>query len=377
MNSPESSTFRPTAPLENLRLRALLYRSIRRFFDARDFVETTTPFVSRDAVVDRFVEPISVEISRCWHEKDDFAQKRFADPEISRRESTTFYLQTSPEFAMKRLIAAGMNAIYQLAPACRRGDRGPLHNVEFTMLEWYRRDDDYLAARRFLGDLIRGVALDFFAESGISSEKSPNWVSWADNPVVERSFSDVFAEKTGGLDPHSTTCDELRQFADSAQIPYPASFLDAENAATKDDWLDLLFSEVVQPTLGFDAATILFDYPASQSQLAKTRREIDAKTGREIEFSERFELFINGIELANGYNELLDAEILRRRVRETSAERRRDGSPELPVESRLLQAMTAGLPTCAGCALGVDRFFMTLIDAATIDEVLPFPIEIA
>ena len=116
--------WRPTAPLENLRRRASLYRTIRRFFDRLGFIETTTPFLSRDSVVDRFVEPISVRVPLCWGEKDDFAERRFGDVETARREATTFYLQTSPEFAMKRLIAAGMDAIYQLAPACRRGDRG-------------------------------------------------------------------------------------------------------------------------------------------------------------------------------------------------------------------------------------------------------------
>ena len=135
--------FRPTAPLENLRRRAVLYRILRSFFDARNFVETSTPTLSRDVVVDRFVEAIPVKLNKSWRECDDFSSTRFYSPEVARREETTFYLQTSPEFAMKRLLAAGMDAIYQLAPAYRQGDRGTLHNVEFTMLEWYRKGDDY------------------------------------------------------------------------------------------------------------------------------------------------------------------------------------------------------------------------------------------
>ncbi|MBQ2849978.1 MAG: EF-P lysine aminoacylase GenX [Thermoguttaceae bacterium] len=377
--------WRPTAPLENLRRRASLYRTIRRFFDRLGFIETTTPFLSRDSVVDRFVEPISVRVPLCWSEKDDFAERRFGDVETARREATTFYLQTSPEFAMKRLIAAGMDAIYQLAPACRRGDRGAWHNVEFTMLEWYRRGDDYRTGRRLLAELALEVANQFFAETGLEPRR------WAQNAVVERTFADVFEEKTG-INPHWATCDDLRDFADRAKIAYPESYVAVENGqnaanegnsearetgATKDDWLDLVFAEVVQPGLGVDAATIVFYYPASQSQLAKTRREFDNERKTPFDVTERFELFVDGIELANGYHELLDASVLRERIETTSEERRRDGSVELPRESRLLQAMEAGLPACSGCALGVDRFLAVLLGAKSLDETLAFPIEIA
>ena len=384
----KARAWRPTASLENLRRRAVLYRTIRSFFDSLGFVETTTPFLSRDTVVDRFVEPISVRVPLCWSEKDDFAERRFRDSETARREATTFYLQTSPEFAMKRLIAAGMDAIYQLAPACRRGDRGAWHNVEFAMLEWYRRDDDYRAGRRLLADLALNVANRFFAETGLEPKR------WAENAVVERTFADVFEEKTG-INPHWATCGDLRDFADRAKIAYPASYLGEESGAladngkdggnsetgetgaTKDDWLDLIFAEVVQPDLGVDAAVVVYDYPASQSQLAKTRREFDNERKETFDVTERFELFVDGIELANGYHELLDASVLRARIEATSDERRRDGSGELPRESRLLQAMEAGLPPCSGCALGVDRFFAVLIGAKSLDETLAFPIEIA
>lgn len=386
--SKGAEAWRPTAPLENLHRRAILYRTIRRFFDRLGFVETTTPFLSRDTVVDRFVEPISVAVPLCWSEKDEFAERRFRDPETARRQATTFYLQTSPEFAMKRLIAAGMDAIYQLAPACRRGDRGAWHNVEFTMLEWYRRGDDYRTGRRFLAELALGVANEFFAETGLEPKR------WAQKPVVERTFADVFEEKTG-INPHWATCGDLRDFADREKIPYPESYLGEENrafagngedrvngeaggkGATKDDWLDLIFAEVVQPELGVDAAVVVYDYPASQSQLAKTRREFDTERKESFEVTERFELFVDGVELANGYHELLDASVLRARIETTSEERRRDGSSELPRESRLLQAMEAGLPACSGCALGVDRFFAVLIGAKSLDETLAFPIEIA
>ncbi|MBR4976159.1 MAG: hypothetical protein IKY61_03820, partial [Thermoguttaceae bacterium] len=214
---------------------------------------------------------------------------------------------------------------------------------------------------------------------------------WAQTAAVERTFGDVFEEKTG-INPHWATCVDLRDFADRSKIAYPESYVAEENgklgkngenggggapSATKDDWLDLIFAEVVQPELGRDAATIVRDYPASQSQLAKTRREFDAERQKTFDVTERFELFIDGVELANGYHELLDANVLRARIEATSEERRRDGSGELPRESRLLQAMEAGLPACSGCALGVDRFLATLLGTKTLDETLAFPIEIA
>ncbi|MBQ2789516.1 MAG: EF-P lysine aminoacylase GenX [Thermoguttaceae bacterium] len=368
----------PTAPIENLRRRAFLYRAIRNFFDRIGFVETTTPFLSRDTVVDRFVEPISVQVPICWSEKYGLAERRFGDVETARREATTFYLQTSPEFAMKRLIAAGMDAIYQLAPACRRGDRGAWHNVEFTMLEWYRRDDDYRAGRRLLAELTLNVANEFWAETGLEPKR------WAKNAVLERTFADVFQEKTG-INPHWASCVDLRDFADRVKIAYPDSYLaevgengeTGETGATKDDWLDLIFAEAVQPELGKEAATVVYDYPASQSQLAKTRREFDNERQMSFDVTERFELFVDGVELANGYHELLDPAVLRARIETTSEERRRDGSGELPRESRLLQAMEAGLPPCSGCALGVDRFLAVLLGARSIDETLAFPVEIA
>ena len=160
LSEPSETRFRPTAPLTNLRRRAALYRELRSFFDEKGFVEVSTPALSRDVVVDRFVESIPVVVPRCWQERDDLASRRFDDPETSRRMVETFYLQTSPEFAMKRLVASGMDAIYQLAPAFRRGDCGKTHNVEFTMLEWYRTGDDYSAGRRFLADLVEILCID-------------------------------------------------------------------------------------------------------------------------------------------------------------------------------------------------------------------------
>ena len=369
-NEANPTLFRPTASIDNLKRRAKLYQILRGFFDGRGFVETSTPTLSRDVVVDRFVESIPVSIERCWQERDNLAQTRFDSQELAQARATTFYLQTSPEFAMKRLIAAGMDAIYQLAPAYRKGDRGRLHNLEFTMLEWYRRGDDYLAGRALLAELLETAARLFYEKTGVTQS------AWSKNAVVQQSFGEAFRQKTG-LNPHACTIAELRKFSDNRLIPYPDSYVSGQAHATKDDWLDLVFSEAVQPELGFEAPVILYDYPASQSQLAQTGQTVDPHTGSPLSVSRRFELFVMGIELANGYDELRDPSVLRERIAETSEERRSDGSPELPKESRLLAAMDAGFPQCAGCALGIDRLLCVLLAAAKIDDVIAFPIELA
>ncbi len=323
----------PTASVANLEYRARLLRALRAFFDAKNFVEVQTPVLSAETIVDDFVEPFVL-----------------TDPQlpITPHGDRRYFLQTSPEFAMKRLLAAGMTAIYQIGPVFRKGDRGRFHNVEFTMLEWYRVGDDYKAGQRFLAELIEHV-------SG--------------RTVRFCTFIDLFESKLG-VNPHRATPRQLRTLAETNGVVWPESFLDPETDDEPGEaalgWLDLLFSELVQPDLD---AVIVCDFPASQSQLARIRMENDDAV------SERFELFLNGVELANGYHELLDASELRRRFQETARRRKTAGRPDLPVESRLLQAMEAGLPPCSGCALGLERLLMTLLNADSIDEVLPFPID--
>ncbi len=355
--------FRPTAPLENIRRRAILYRVLRAFFDEKNYLEVSTPTLSRDVVVDRFVESVPVELKKCWIERDEFAKARFANPDESTQNATTFYLQTSPEFAMKRLLAAGMDAIYQMTPAYRQGDRGDFHNVEFTMLEWYRRDVAYEAGRAFLASLIETVSRRFYDALNLGA-RAP-----FQNCAQETTFADAFLSATR-LDPFSATVPDLVELAKERNVPYPESYLEPDGAE-KDDWLDLIFSELVQPNLGSDAPTIVYDYPGDSSQLAQT-----AETDGRI-VARRFELFVEGVELANGYDELTNPDVLRDRVQTISQARQKDGSPTLPRESRLLAAMDAGYPASSGCALGVDRFLMVLIGATNIGEVVAFPTELA
>ena len=324
--------FRSTASIETLQMRAALLKRIRAFFDGRDFFEVATPVLSHDALIDRFVEPIPVALG-----------------------SETFYLQTSPEFCMKRLLASGAERIYQIAPAFRHGDSGARHNVEFTMLEWYRVGDSYAEGIALLSDL---------AENIIERGK----------PIV-RPFGEAFREKTG-LDPHRASVEELRAAADRFAPNYPASYLgrsdDSSLAATKDDWIDWLFEELVEPELGRSTPEILFDFPASQSQLSKIGpAEGGGKNAPQV--AKRFELYADGLELANGYDELTDAAELRARFQKTADARFRANQRALPTESRLLAALDAGFPASSGCALGIDRLLMVLIGTANIADVLPFP----
>ncbi len=303
-----SLDFLPTAPWHNLVLRAQTLQRLRAFFDNHGFIEVETPLLSHDTVIDRHLDPLQVTL--------------FDDP---RDVSTgpTLYLQTSPEFGMKRLLATGdAKAIYQITRAFRGAERGSQHNPEFTMLEWYRVGDDYAAGMNLLAELAQEI---FNAQR------------------VERI---TFAEA-------------VKKHA-------------AVDLATSEltDWdLDLLLTQRVQPQLGQGDPTILHDYPADQAALAQT----SDRHGQLV--AERFELYVRGVDLANGYHELLDPAVLNQRNLTNNAARSSDGKSPLPLESRLLNAMQHGLPACAGCALGVDRLVMLLANSVEIQDVMAFPIE--
>lgn len=325
---PAAGGFRPTASWEHLRLRADLLRRLRQFFDSRGFLEVDTPLLSADTVVDRHLDPLRVTLF-------DDARR----PE----EGRTLWLQTSPEFAMKRLLAAGATAIYQVTHAFRGGERGRLHNPEFTMAEWYRVGDGLHDGLQLLSDLAE--------------------ILLARGTAERRTYREAFLQHAG-IDPLTSDVRELAARAHALELSVPAG-LDLQD---RDGWLDLLLVECVEPQLGQQRPTILYDYPASQSALARVRDE-------EPPVAERFELYVRGIELANGYHELLDPAILRRRNQEVNRQRQADGKPLLPEDSRLLAAMTSGLPPCTGVALGFDRLVMVAAGAEEIAAVMTFPVE--
>ncbi|MDD4788451.1 MAG: EF-P lysine aminoacylase EpmA, partial [Pirellulales bacterium] len=298
--------FRPTADWTALRERAGLLRRLRLFFDQRGFLEVETPLLSADTVVDRHLDPFSIEVHT---------------PGGAR----TYWLQTSPELAMKRLLAGGAEAIYQVTRAFRQEELGPLHNPEFTLVEWYRAGDEMAAGMAFLDQLCQAML-------GRGSAQ-------------QLSYRCAF-ERYAGLDPLTAPLDALRSAARRTSAP-PASFRPDD----RDLWLDWILTEQVQPHLGRTRPAILYDYPASQAALARVRDESPP-------VAERFELFVEGIELANGYHELLDPDLLRRRNAANNAARAADGKHPLPVDSRLLDAMESGLPQATGVALGFDRLVM-------------------
>ena len=328
--------FRPTADWKNLRLRARLLRCVREFFDSRGFLEVETPILSADTVVDRHLDPFWVE---------DLTEQTAS----SRR----LWLQTSPEFAMKRLLAAGGEAIYQITRAFRREEYGTRHNPEFTIVEWYRTGDGLEEGMRLLSDLAEAVL--------------------GRGPARPISYREAF-ERHAGINPHTAAIGEIERAVGDKGIEPPAGL----HPADRDGWLDLLLVECVEPHLGRSDSgkgqpAILYDYPASQAALARIRA--DEQNGQQVSVAERFELYVDGIELANGYHELTDADELRRRNAEANRQRAADGKAKLPENSRLLRAMEAGLPPSTGVALGFDRLAMIAAGAKNIAEVMSFPID--
>jgi lysyl-tRNA synthetase class 2 len=312
--------FRPTADWAALRLRADLLRRVRSFFDRRGFLEVETPLLSADTVVDRHLDPFPVQV--------DAARGK------------TYWLQTSPEFAMKRLLAAGAEAIYQVTKAFRQEELGPLHNPEFTLVEWYRTGDGLADGMNLLDELCQAVLRR--------------------GPARRTAYREAFL-KNAQIDPLTAPLSALRATASRTGVP-PESLRHDD----RDGWLDLILVEQVQPRLGQDRPAILYDYPASQSALAKVREEHPA-------VAERFELYVAGIELANGYHELTDPKVLSRRIATNNTARVADGKAALPAESRLLAAMDAGLPQATGVALGFDRLVMLAAGAERLDQVIAFP----
>jgi elongation factor P--(R)-beta-lysine ligase len=342
--------FRPTASWENLRLRADLLRRLREFFDTRGFLEVETPILSADTVVDRHLDPFCVEVRGEGGRESVEAEgppapaPKSRNPQIP-KSPNQMWLQTSPEFAMKRMLAAGVGRIYQVARVFRVDECGPLHNPEFTLLEWYQPGDGLDEGMQVTSDLCGAL------------------LGAASAPSERTSYRQAF-ERYVGIDPHRADGKQLAAVARKLGVEAPAS-LPTED---RDGWLDLLMVERVQPHLGQQRPTLLYDYPASQAALAKIRPD-------DPPVAERFELYIGGVEIANGYNELLDASELRARNACVNAQRRADGKAELPEESRLLAAMQSGLPASVGVALGFDRLVMAALGAKTIAEVVAFPFD--
>jgi lysyl-tRNA synthetase class 2 len=304
-----------------LQARARLNRTIRAFFEARGVCEVETPLLSHAIGTDPNLHPVTAAYQ--------------AHPQAA---ITTLYLQTSPEFAMKRLLAAGSGPIYQLCKAVRNGEQGAKHNPEFTMLEWYRPGFS-------LAQLMDEVeALVVAALGPLSCERL--------------TYRELF-QRHLGIDPHVATNAQLQQLV--------AAHIELHQAEQhRDTLLELLYGHVIEPAL--QRPTFIHDYPASQAALS---RVVTDAQGQQVAL--RFELVVNGMEIANGYDELSDAAEQQRRFGADQSLRRQRGLTEFPADQRLLAALQHGLPACAGVALGVDRLLMLQAGARTISEVLSFP----
>jgi len=315
--------WRPSASLLTLRRRADLYARLRRFFAARDILEVDVPLIGATSVSDPHIESITV------------------GNVLSGAVDSEHYLQTSPEYFMKRLLAAGSGAIYSLGKAFRQGEAGHRHNPEFTMLEWYRTGfDDHR-----LMDELESLLTELLSFSSVS----------------RRPYRDLFVQYLG-FDPHAASLETLQE---CARQNIDLDWQDSD----RDVWLDLLMTHCIEPRLG-QGLVFIYDYPASQAALAKV--EID-KTGTLV--ARRFEAYVNGMELANGYWELTDAEEQARRFERDLVIRGRLGLPACPLDKKLMAALQSGLPECAGVALGVDRLLMQMGAEEKIGDVLTFPFD--
>jgi lysyl-tRNA synthetase class 2 len=313
---PEKQGWRPGASRHAVEARAELLAAIRLFFASRRVMEVETPVLSRAGNSDPNIQSIST----------DSIPKR--------------YLRTSPEYAMKRLLAAGFSNIYELGRVFRAGEKGRSHNPEFTLLEWYRGGVTYLDLASEVCDLIRICGNGQFQD-------------WPENRV---SYRNLFLQNIG-LDPF--TCSETDLSSAAAERGIHAGSL------SQQEWLDLLLGEVIEPALPGETLTIVHDFLPEQAALARIRPDDPA-------VAERFEVYLGQVELANGYQELTDGEEqLRRFERETKLRSAR-GEETAPIDSQLIEALRQGLPECSGVALGVDRLLMAILKLDQIDAVLAF-----
>lgn len=315
--------WRPSGSLEAMRLRASLYAEIRGFFAARGVLEVETPVLSEAGNTEPNIDSFSTAFSG---HRDAGAPRR--------------WLRTSPEYPLKRLLAAGIGDCYELGRVFRNGEAGGRHNPEFTMLEWYRVGWDHVR----LADEAVALVQRALALVGRRAQ------------VESTSYRDLFLRWVG-VDPFLAADAQLRQPLDGIGI-------DAQDLS-RDDWLDLLMTHRIQPGLAADRITVVHDWPATQCALARVR-------DGDPPVAERFELYLGRFELANGYHELTDAAEQRQRFERDCAVRAARGTVQPPVDERLLGALQSGMPDCAGVALGVERLLMALLGTDRIGDVLAF-----
>ncbi|MCW9028183.1 MAG: EF-P lysine aminoacylase EpmA [Kangiella sp.] len=309
--------WKPSASLQNLKARAQLLSTIRGFFAEREVLEVDTPALSHHGVTDRYMRSMTIDVS---------------SKELG-------FLQTSPEYAMKRLLAAGYGSIYQICKAFRQDEMGAKHNPEFTMLEWYRLGFDHLQLMDEVYELVAKV---------LGSKQRQ-----------DLSYQQAFIEFLD-IEPLSISDEALEQFARSNLGLLPEDL-------ERDDYLSLLFEDKIEPQLGRnDSVCFIYDYPASQAALARIS-ESDPRVAH------RFELYIEGVELANGFYELADSKQQLARFKADNQWRMSNNLPEIAIDQSFIAALEHGLPECSGVALGVDRLLMAKLNSKDIQDVIAFP----
>ncbi|MCU7813206.1 MAG: EF-P lysine aminoacylase GenX [Candidatus Thiodiazotropha sp. (ex Notomyrtea botanica)] len=322
----EKPDWRPSATLEMIQARASLLARIRDFFRQAGVLEVETPVCSRFGVTDPAIECLST---------------RYTGPTAP--QGCDLYLQTSPEFPMKRLLAAGSGPIYQICRVFRDGELGRRHHPEFSLLEWYRPGFDHHVLMDEVASLI-------------------NRLTQAPLTVEKLSYHEAF-DRHLQIDPHTASPEQLRDCAVEHEVAGASELI----MDSRDAWLDLLMSHLIEPHLGETGMTFLYDYPASQAALARVKDSTPP-------VAERFELYLSGMEIANGFHELLDAGEQRRRFLDDNRRRAAAGLPQIPMDEALLDALASGMPACAGVALGIDRLLMFFTGCNDIRKLLAFDI---
>ena len=331
-SSNKDKDWRPSAPFEVIQQRAECLARVRRYFAENGALEVETPLLASATTPDPNIPSFSTAV---------------ANPGESRRYHSCRYLSTSPEFAMKRLLAAGSGSIYQVCKAFRQGEQGTLHNPEFTLLEWYRPGFDHHQLMDEVASLVLGLAEGYRAFE-----------------AEERlTYGDCF-QRYLGIDPHVADVSRLRACAEDQGLGADSGIAEAD----RDGWLDLLMSHCIQPNLGQNRLSLVYDYPASQAALAKI-------SPGPPPVAERFELFIDGVELANGFHELQDAAEQRSRFGKELRRRQENGLEDVVIDEYFLAALEEGLPECAGVAMGLDRLLLVLTGARRLEDVMSFSFE--
>lgn len=323
----KQARWQPAASIAMLKQRATLLASIREYFYNESVMEVETPVLSQAGNPDIYIDSFLTET-------------------MVHGRQQSLYLQTSPEFFMKRLIAAGSGSIYQIAKAFRNEETGRLHNPEFTLLEWYRVGYDYQALMTDVENLLKSTGM---------LEKASS--------IPRITYASLFEEHIG-LNPHVSSLQKLQRAISVHDID-----IKSDSGLSRNDCLFLLLTHVIEPALRSQPYLMVYDYPDDQAALAVTSNR------GEYAVAERFELYGKGIELANGYTELTDSKIQAERFIQDVAVRKAQNLPFIATDENLVDALAAGMDDCAGVAVGIDRLLMIASSTPDLSGVMAFPLD--